>query len=109
MGPPNVLGFPKPASSMSTSSTFGDPSGASGCPMRFQSGFDPSSVRLLIPWNGGLRIGRVLPSGSPIVCPPVRFISARVDQGAVPDGQLPYDPVLCSPRAALITDHASQH
>ena len=38
IGPPNVLGAPNPASSMSTSSTFGAPSGASGEPMRFQSG-----------------------------------------------------------------------
>src|SRR6476661_9913395 len=73
MGPPNVLGLPKPASSISTSRTFGAPGGASGCPIRFQSGFDPSSVLLLTPWNGSLRIGRFVRSGSLIVClPPVQ-------------------------------------
>src|SRR5690348_1973474 len=67
MGPPNVLGLPKPASSISTSRTFGDPSGGSGCPIRFQSGFDPSSVLLATPPNGGLRIGSLVRSGSLIV------------------------------------------
>jgi hypothetical protein len=38
IGPPKVLGLPNPASSMSTSSTFGAPSGASGWPIKFQSG-----------------------------------------------------------------------
>src|ERR1700748_414619 len=82
MGPPNVLGLPKPASSISTSRTFGDPGGASGCPIRFQSGFDPSSVLLLTPWNGSLRIGRFVRSGSLIVClPPVQDHQCRGRSG----------------------------
>src|SRR5208282_6773979 len=70
MGPPNVLGLPKPASSISTSRTFGDPAGGSGCPIRFQSGFDPASVLLLTPPNGGRRIGSFVRSGSLILSPP---------------------------------------
>ncbi len=46
MGPPNVLGLPKPASSISTSRTFGDPGGASGCPIKVPVGL--RSVQRLV-------------------------------------------------------------
>ena len=62
IGPPNPLGLPKPASSVSTSSTFGAPSGAGIGAMEFQSGTEPSSVRFTTPWNGGRRIGRLVRS-----------------------------------------------
>ena len=69
-----MLGLPNPASSISTSRTFGEPSGGRACPMRFQSGCDPSSVLLVTPWNEGLRIGSLVRSGSlirflPSICP----------------------------------------
>src|SRR4029453_6502540 len=67
MGPPNVLGLPNPASSMRTSSTLGAPSGGVGCPIRFQSGWEPLRVLLVTPAKAGRRIGRLLRSGSLIV------------------------------------------
>ena len=41
----------------------GAPSGGVGCPIRFQSGCDPSSVLLVTPANGSRRIGRLVRSG----------------------------------------------
>src|SRR3954453_8613620 len=60
IGPPNVAGLPKPASSIRTSNTLGAASGAAIDAAYPQSGSDPSSVRLTTPWNGGRRIGSVL-------------------------------------------------
>ncbi len=40
------------------------PSGGVGCPIRFQSGCEPSSVRLATPANVPRRIGRLVRSGS---------------------------------------------
>ena len=48
-GPPNVDGLPKPASSISTSSTFGAPSGGDGVMLIVQSATDASSVRPIVP------------------------------------------------------------
>ncbi len=48
-GPPNVDGLPKPASSISTSSTFGAPSGGDGVMLIVQSATDASSVRPTVP------------------------------------------------------------
>src|SRR6266511_2940279 len=59
-GLPKVPGLPKPASSISTSSTLGAPSGGSMWPIWPQSGFEPASVRLMTPWNGGRRIGSLV-------------------------------------------------
>jgi hypothetical protein len=56
--PPNVPGWPKPASSINTTRTFGAPSGACALPRIFQSGRDPASVRLPTPSNAGRRSGR---------------------------------------------------
>lgn len=51
--------------------------------MRFQSGFDPPSVLLLTPWNGGLRIGSFVRSSS-LMGSYLAFtnISAGVGQGS---------------------------
>ena len=49
IGPPKPLGLPKPASSVSTSRTFGAPSGAGIGATWFQSGWEPSSVRFTTP------------------------------------------------------------
>ena len=62
-GPPNVDGFPKPASSISTSSTFGAPSGADGVMLIVQSGTDWSSVRPIVPPKFGSGIGSTVRSG----------------------------------------------
>ena len=45
IGPPNVLGLPKPASSIRTRSTFGAPSGGWTWLAWFQSGVESASVR----------------------------------------------------------------
>jgi hypothetical protein len=52
--------------------------------MRPQSGFDPSSVLLLTPWNGDLRIGRLVRSGS-LMAAHLQFnaIGSGLGQGAV--------------------------
>src|SRR5262245_44513159 len=42
---------------------FGAPSGASTCPIRSQSGLEPSSVRFATPVKEGIRIGSLLRSG----------------------------------------------
>jgi hypothetical protein len=65
IGPPNVAGFPKPASSINTSRTFGAPSGASTCPISPQSGWDPPRVLFAVPWKRCWRIGSALRSGEP--------------------------------------------
>ena len=62
-GPPNVDGFPKPASSISTSSTFGAPSGGFGVMLIVQSGTDASSVRPIVPPKFGSGIGSTVRSG----------------------------------------------
>src|SRR5689334_5738988 len=68
MGPPKVLGLPNPASSISTSSTFGAPAGAPGWRIRFQSGCDPRRVRLAVPSNDGAASGSTVRSGSGVPC-----------------------------------------
>jgi hypothetical protein len=62
IGPPNVLGFPKPASSMRTTKTFGACSGGVTFAAWFQSGWDPSRVFFVTPPNDGRRIGRMVRS-----------------------------------------------
>src|SRR3954447_13175123 len=57
--PPNVPDWPKPASSIRTTRTFGAPSGAFGLLRMFQSGRDPASVRLTTPPKTGRRSGRI--------------------------------------------------
>jgi hypothetical protein len=59
-------------SSISTSRTFGAPSGASTPPIASQSGLEPSSVRLATSWNACLRIGSLLRSDWVIIGPPDR-------------------------------------
>ena len=91
MGPPNVLALPKPASSMSTSSTLGAPSGAWTCPRMSQSATDPSKVRFWVPLNTGSAIGSFVRSRSAIVFRPLAMSTAprrRVEVGSVcdPDG-----------------------
>ena len=65
--PPKVLGLPKPASSMSTSRTFGAPFGGSTAVTMFQSGTDPSSVRWIVPVNVGSAIGKTERSTSSLI------------------------------------------
>ena len=62
-GPPNVDGFPKPASSISTSNTFGAPSGGDGVMLIVQSATDASSVRPTVPAKFGSGIGSTVRSG----------------------------------------------
>src|SRR3954447_14856211 len=62
MGPPNVLGFPKPASSISTTNTFGAPSGGSTWPISSHPGVEPASVFAVTPVNGGRRMGSLVRS-----------------------------------------------
>ena len=62
IGPPNVLGCPNPASSTSTSSTFGAPSGGLTCPIRPQSGAEPASVLFAVPLNAGSAMGSLVRS-----------------------------------------------
>jgi hypothetical protein len=62
IGPPKALGFPKPESSVNTSSTFGAPSGAAIGATEFQSGCEPSSVLFATPRKGARRIGRLVRS-----------------------------------------------
>ena len=62
-GPPNVDGLPKPASSISTSSTFGAPSGGVGVMLIVQSATDVSSVRPIVPPKFGSGIGSTVRSG----------------------------------------------
>ena len=62
-GPPNVDGLPKPASSISTSSTFGAPSGGDGVMLIVQSATDASSVRPIVPPKFGSGIGSTVRSG----------------------------------------------
>src|SRR3954447_10821965 len=62
MGPPNVLGLPNPASSISTTKTFGAPSGGSAWPISSQSGVESASVFPVAPVNGARRMGRLLRS-----------------------------------------------
>src|SRR6478609_3829478 len=66
MGPPKVLGLPNPTSSMTTSMMFGAPSGGRTNSVIPQSGVDSdsSSVRPLVPVNGGSGIGSVVRSGT---------------------------------------------
>ncbi|HXZ69292.1 MAG TPA: DUF2252 domain-containing protein [Streptosporangiaceae bacterium] len=47
--------------------TFGAPAGGWTCPIRSQSGTEPWSVLLATPWNGALRIGSLVRSGSLMV------------------------------------------
>ena len=62
-GPPNVDGLPKPASSISTSNTFGAPSGGDGVMLIVQSATDASSVRPTVPAKFGSGIGSTVRSG----------------------------------------------
>ena len=62
-GPPNVDGLPKPASSISTSNTFGAPSGGDGVMLIVQSATDASSVRPTVPPKFGSGIGSTVRSG----------------------------------------------
>ena len=62
-GPPNVDGFPNPASSISTSRTFGAPSGGFGVMLIVQSGTDASIVRPIVPPKFGSGIGSTVRSG----------------------------------------------
>ena len=75
MTPPNVLGTPKPASSVMMSSTFGAPFG--GTTRGAHHGFDCSASSLITPPNFGSGGGSCLPSivvvalgepGVPVVC-----------------------------------------
>ena len=62
-GPPKVLGLPNPASSISTSSTFGAPSGGDGVMLMVQSACDCASVRPMVPPKDGSGIGSTVRSG----------------------------------------------
>src|SRR3954447_1326670 len=62
MGPPNVLGLPNPASSISTTRTFGAPAGGATWPINAQSGSEPASVFSVTPVNRGRRMGSRLRS-----------------------------------------------
>ena len=62
-GPPNVDGFPKPASSSSTSNTFGAPSGGEGVMLIVQSATDASIVLPIVPPKFGSGIGSTVRSG----------------------------------------------
>ncbi len=62
--PPNVSGPPKPASSMSTSSTFGASCGADGPGMKDQSAADSAMVRPMTPLNRRSGIGSTVRSGT---------------------------------------------
>ncbi len=77
-GPPNVDGLPKPASSISTSSTFGAPSGGDGVMSIVQSATDASSVRPIAPPKFGSGIGSTVRSGTEL---PHR-LAERLLQGA---------------------------
>ena len=74
-GPPNVDGLPKPASSISTSNTFGAPSGGDGVMLIVQSATDASSVRPIVPPKFGSGIGSTVRSGLnfPIASPSDSF------------------------------------
>ena len=74
-GPPNVDGLPKPASSISTSNTFGAPSGGDGVMLIVQSATDASSVRPIAPPKFGSGIGSTVRSGLnfPIASPSDSF------------------------------------
>src|SRR3954452_3254925 len=63
IGPPNVLGLPKPASSISTTNTFGAPCGGAAWPISPQSGSEPASVLAVTPVNAGRRMGSLVRSG----------------------------------------------
>ncbi len=58
IGPPNVLGLPKPASSMRTSSTLGAPSGGVGVMLIVQSAAEVRSERPIAPPKAGSGIGQ---------------------------------------------------
>ena len=62
-GPPNVDGLPKPASSISTSRTFGAPSGGDGVMLIVQSATEASIVRPIVPPKFGSGIGSTVRSG----------------------------------------------
>src|SRR5207248_8380020 len=55
-------GLPNPASSISTTSTFGAPSGGFTCPICSQPGSEPPSVSFATPLNAGRRIGSLVRS-----------------------------------------------
>jgi hypothetical protein len=63
IGPPKVLGLPKPGSSTSTRRTFGAPSGGVGVIISVQSATDWSRVRPRVPPKFGSGIGRTVRSG----------------------------------------------
>ena len=62
-GPPKVDGLPKPASSISTSSTFGAPSGGDGVMLIVQSATEASIVRPIVPPKFGSGMGSTVRSG----------------------------------------------
>ena len=75
MTPPNVLGAPKPASSVMMSSTLGAPFG--GTTRGGHQGFDSEAFSLITPPNFGSGGGSCLPSivvvalgepGTPVTC-----------------------------------------
>ena len=63
IGPPNVSGLPNPASSISTTSTFGASSGAFGPGIIDQSGTDASIVRPAVPPKPRSGTGSTVRSG----------------------------------------------
>src|SRR3954454_1777744 len=67
MGPPNVLGLPNPASSMSTTRTFGAPAGAFAWPISPQSGSEPARVWAVVPEKGARRMGSTVRSVSSVM------------------------------------------
>ena len=81
MTPPNVLGAPKPTSSVMISSTLGAPLG--GTTRGAHQGFDCAAFSLITPPNFGSGGGSCLPSmvvvalgepGTPVVCGAARKI-----------------------------------
>ena len=64
MGPPNVLGLPKPASSMRTSRTLGAPSGGVGVMLIVQSAAEVRSERPIAPPKAGSGMGSSVRSGT---------------------------------------------
>lgn len=83
-----MAGLPKLASSISSSSTFGDPAGGWTWPIKPQSGSDPASVLLPTPLNGGPRIGSFVRSGSLILTPASRPLPVGAAAGQEPNGNM---------------------
>src|SRR2546430_8475734 len=88
--PPNVLGTPKPASSVMMSSTLGAPFG--GSTRGGQYGFDWAALRSILPPNFGGGGGSCFPSsvivaagepGTPLICCAVAAVATAIPSTAV--------------------------